>query len=60
MQSKDAINALCALAQEHRLSLFRLLVQAGKDGVAAGSLAAMLDIPIRLCPFISPNSPELG
>ena len=31
MQSTQAIDALAALAQEHRLALFRLLVQAGKD-----------------------------
>ena len=45
MQSAKAIDALGALAQEHRLALFRLLVQAGKDGMAAGSLAAALSVP---------------
>lgn len=45
MQSIDAVEALGALAQEHRLALFRLLVQAGKDGMAAGALATALDIP---------------
>lgn len=45
MQSNDAINALGALAQEHRLALFRLLVQAGEDGMAAGALAEALGVP---------------
>lgn len=45
MQPRDAIEALGALAQEHRLALFRLLVQVGDDGLAAGSLAEALQIP---------------
>ena len=45
MQSAEAIDALGALAQEHRLALFRLLVQAGDKGMAAGSLADALSVP---------------
>ena len=45
MQAGQAIDALGALAQEHRLKLFRLLVQAGSDGMAAGELARAIDIP---------------
>ncbi len=45
MQSDKAIAALGALAQEHRLQLFRLLVQAGYDGMPAGDLARAIDIP---------------
>lgn len=45
MRSIQAIDALSALAQEHRLALFRLLVQAGEDGMSAGSLANGLAIP---------------
>ena len=45
MQPNDAITALGALAQEHRLALFRLLVQAGTDGLAAGALAGALGVP---------------
>lgn len=45
MQSVEAIDALGALAQEHRLALFRLLVQAGQDGVPAGALAVALGVP---------------
>ena len=40
-----AIAALAALAQEHRLALFRLLIQAGDNGLAAGMIAARLGIP---------------
>lgn len=40
MESKVALACLAALAQEHRLNLFRLLVQAGDDGMAVGELAA--------------------
>ncbi|MFA6230028.1 MAG: metalloregulator ArsR/SmtB family transcription factor [Rhodanobacter sp.] len=41
MKSKEALACLNALAQEHRLSLFRLLVQAGEEGMAVGELAAV-------------------
>lgn len=40
-----AVEALAALAQESRLSVFRLLVQAGKEGVSAGVLGERLGIP---------------
>ena len=45
MKSANAIDALGALAQEHRLALFRLLVQAGDNGMSAGSLAEALSLP---------------
>ena len=45
MGSAEVIAALAALAQEHRLAAFRLLVEAGPDGVSAGDLADRLDIP---------------
>lgn len=45
MESDNVIRALSALAQEHRLAAFRLLVQAGKQGVAAGAIADELDVP---------------
>lgn len=45
MKSEDAVSALGALAQEHRLSLFRLLIQAGEAGMAAGVIADALGIP---------------
>lgn len=40
-----AISQLAALAQETRLALFRTLVRRGSTGLAAGRLAAALDVP---------------
>jgi len=45
MQARAATAALSALAQEHRLALFRLLVQAGEKGMAAGAIAEALGVP---------------
>jgi DNA-binding transcriptional ArsR family regulator len=45
MKAASAIEALGALAQEHRLALFRLLVQAGGKGMAAGAIAEALGVP---------------
>lgn len=45
MNSKAAVEALAALAQEHRLALFRLLVQAGEAGMTAGAIAGALGLP---------------
>ena len=44
MQSDQVVTALSALAQGHRLAVFRLLVQAGPDGMAAGSIAEALGL----------------
>lgn len=46
-----AVRALSALAQEHRLQAFRLLVQAGPDGLAAGAMAEALAIPASSLSF---------
>lgn len=45
MDMHAAVVALAALAQEHRLALFRLLVQAGPDGLPAGAIAEKLGVP---------------
>jgi ArsR family transcriptional regulator, arsenate/arsenite/antimonite-responsive transcriptional repressor len=45
MNSSAAVGALGALAQEHRLALFRLLVQAGAAGMPAGGIADALQLP---------------
>ena len=45
MKSPVAVLALAGLAQEHRLALFRLLVQAGDRGMPAGSIAEALGVP---------------
>ena len=44
METTDAVTALAALAQENRLDVFRLLVQAGADGMAAGQVAEKLGL----------------
>ena len=44
-KTSAAVAALGALAQEHRLELFRLLVQAGDDGMPAGAIAESLGVP---------------
>src|ERR1700721_459139 len=44
MEKTAAVAALAALAQENRLDVFRLLVQAGPDGMTAGSIAEALDL----------------
>ena len=45
METTDALKALGALAQETRLAIFRLLVQAGPEGRAAGTIGEKLGIP---------------
>jgi ArsR family transcriptional regulator, arsenate/arsenite/antimonite-responsive transcriptional repressor len=45
MDISDAISGLSALAQESRLKVFRLLVRAGRDGMAAGDIARALKVP---------------
>lgn len=45
MESKLAVTALGALAHEGRLAVFRMLVQAGAEGVAAGEIARRLGVP---------------
>jgi ArsR family transcriptional regulator len=44
METLDAVAALGALAQESRLQVFRLLVQAGTDGLPAGQIAERLKL----------------
>jgi ArsR family transcriptional regulator, arsenate/arsenite/antimonite-responsive transcriptional repressor len=45
MESKTVVSSLAALAQESRLAVFRLLVQAGPEGVAASRIGEQLGIP---------------
>lgn len=45
MEPDLVIRALGALAQEHRLAAYRLLVTAGPDGMPAGALADALGVP---------------
>lgn len=45
MESDNVISMLAALAQTTRLEAFRLLVQHEPDGLPAGALARLLDVP---------------
>jgi DNA-binding transcriptional ArsR family regulator len=44
MEKTDVVAALAALAQDNRLDVFRLLVQAGPEGMPAGAVATALDL----------------
>lgn len=45
MEINDAIGAFAALGHETRLAVFRLLVQAGPSGLAAGAVAEQAGVP---------------
>jgi DNA-binding transcriptional ArsR family regulator len=51
METRRAVDLLAALAQEARLTVFRLLVQAGPDGLAAGAIAESLAMPAASLSF---------
>src|ERR1700726_5017843 len=44
MKNANAVAALAALAQDNRLDVYRLLVQAGPEGLPAGRVAEELDL----------------
>ena len=45
MEISKAVDALSALAQESRLSIYRLLVEAGPEGLSAGRIGEALKLP---------------
>lgn len=45
MKATEAITALSALAHEHRLTIFRLLVEQGFEGLPAGVIAEKVGLP---------------
>ncbi len=51
MEKTDAVAALAALAQDNRIDVFRLLVQAGPEGMPAGAVADALDLPPNTLTF---------
>jgi ArsR family transcriptional regulator len=51
MDTNTALAALSALAQPHRLAIFRWLVERGPDGAFAGEIAEHLGIPATTLSF---------
>jgi ArsR family transcriptional regulator, arsenate/arsenite/antimonite-responsive transcriptional repressor len=51
METKHVLAALAALAQESRLAVFRLLVQAGPSGMSPGKISEQLGIPASSLSF---------
>lgn len=51
MEKTDVLAALSALAQESRLDIFRLLVQAGHQGMPAGRIAERMRLPSATLAF---------
>src|SRR3569832_910434 len=51
MDNANAVKIFAALALESRLGLFRLLVQAGPEGLAAGAIAEKLGLPSSTLSF---------
>ena len=45
MKAKQVVTALAAIAHEHRLAVYRLLVERGPDGIPAGEIAERLKMP---------------
>src|ERR1700730_6775851 len=60
METSDAVAALAALAQDSRLEIFRLLVQAGPDGLAAGRVAEALNLAPNMLTFHFDSLPVAG
>ncbi len=51
METKEVVQVLGALAQETRLDAFRLLVEAGPEGLPAGDIADELGVPAPTLSF---------
>jgi len=51
MEKQEVLAALAALAQETRLDIFRLLVQAGPEGLPAGQIGENLGLPSATLAF---------
>ncbi|SPS00768.1 ArsR/SmtB family transcription factor [Cupriavidus taiwanensis] len=51
METDHALEALAALAHSIRLSVFRLLVQAGPQGLPAGRIAELMEVPASSLSF---------
>ncbi|MBO4120512.1 helix-turn-helix transcriptional regulator [Cupriavidus gilardii] len=51
METENALGALAALAHAVRLAVFRLLIQAGPEGLPAGRIAELMDMPASSLSF---------
>jgi ArsR family transcriptional regulator, arsenate/arsenite/antimonite-responsive transcriptional repressor len=60
MKKTDAVAILSALAQDNRLDVFRLLVEAGRDGMPAGHIAISLKVPPSALTFHLDRLREAG
>jgi len=60
METTQAIDALAALAHPSRLAIFRLLVEAGPQGLAAGAIAGKLKLPAATLSFHLANLAHAG
>ena len=60
MNSRQAVDALAALAHESRLGVYRLLVEAGPDGLNAGTIASRLEMPPSSMTFHLQNLHRAG
>ena len=60
METLNAAELLAALGHESRLSIYRLLVEAGPEGVNAGSIAEQLGIPSATASFHLSNLSRVG
>lgn len=60
MEMSQAVAALGALAHQSRLAIFRLLVEAGPDGLAAGAIGEKLGIPGATLSFHLANLTHAG
>jgi len=60
MRNREALTALAALAQENRLDVFRLLVEAGRAGMPAGTVADALKLAPNALTFHLDRLREAG
>jgi ArsR family transcriptional regulator, arsenate/arsenite/antimonite-responsive transcriptional repressor len=60
MQADAALGILSGLSQETRLTIFRLLVEVGHDGLAAGEIASRLDVPSTTLSFHLSHMSRVG
>jgi DNA-binding transcriptional ArsR family regulator len=60
MKKSNAVAILAALAQDNRLDIFRLLVEAGPDGMPAGHIASSLRLPPNALTFHLDRLREVG